>query len=137
MKFLLLMLGVFFSAALGAAELGLRVQGKNFNGKEVRVALYSSAHGFPDKDDQARISKAVATDDEITFHFSDLPPGEYAASAFVDSNGNAKLDSNFIGKPTEPYGFSRDARGLMGPPSFAEAAFRIGEARVTQTLHLK
>ena len=108
MKFLLLMLGVFFSAALEAAELGLLVQGKNLNGKEVRVALYSSAQGFPDNDDQARMSKAVATGDEITFYFSDLPPGEYSVAAFADSNGNAELDRNFLGKPVEPYSFSRD-----------------------------
>ena len=126
-----------------SAELTLRVQGENLNGKEVRVGLYSSAQGFPRKDEDAmRMAKADAPNNEITpneviFCFSDLPPGEYAVAAFTDINRNAKLDSNFLGIPTEPYGFSRDARGLMGPPSFSEAAFRIGNTNVTQTFRLQ
>jgi len=130
------MSGGLAALSVGAAELKLLVHGKDLKGKEVRVALYSSAQGFPRQEDEARTVKSVATGNEVEMHFSGLPPGEYAVSAFADSNGNARLDNNFIGVPREPYGFSRDARGLLGPPSFAEAAFRIGDTDVTQSIHL-
>ena len=137
LKILILISGMLAASAIGAAELKLLVQGRNLQGKEVRVALYSSAHSFPRKEDDARTAKAVTTGDGITFYFSNLPPGEYAVSAFADINGNARLDSNFLGIPTEPYGFSRDARGFMGPPGFTEAAFRVGNIDITQTFHLQ
>jgi uncharacterized protein (DUF2141 family) len=47
--------------------------------------------------------------------------------AFHDENGNAKLDESFPGVPTGPYGFSNDAQGLLGPPTFDAAAVTVGE----------
>jgi len=36
---------------------------------------------------------------------------------------NGKLDTNFLGMPTEGYGFSNDAKGLLRAPSFSSASF--------------
>jgi uncharacterized protein (DUF2141 family) len=57
--------------------------------------------------------------------FSNLEPGRYAAIAFHDENGNGKLDKNFLGVPTEPYGFSNAAQGFLGPPTFDAAAVAL------------
>ena len=56
--------------------------------------------------------------------FKGVPQGVYGISAFHDQNNNGKLDTNFIGLPTEDYCASRDARNTFGPPSFADAKFR-------------
>lgn len=53
----------------------------------------------------------------------DLPPGQYAAQAFHDENGNTKVDRALFGIPKEGVGFSRDARISFGPPSWASAVF--------------
>ena len=135
-KFLMI-LSVLFATSSNAAELTLLAQGKDLQGKEVRLALHSSAQGFPAVKEQARTAKAIAGGNGARFHFADLPPGVYAVSAFADINGNTKLDRNFFGIPTEPYGFSRDARRLAGPPSFDEAAFNISNTDVTHTFHLQ
>jgi uncharacterized protein (DUF2141 family) len=42
-----------------------------------------------------------------------------------DENENSKMDFNFLGMPLEGYGFSNDASGTFGPPSFEDAAFRL------------
>jgi uncharacterized protein (DUF2141 family) len=42
---------------------------------------------------------------------------------FHDVNLNNKMDNSFLGLPKEQYGFSNNARALVGPPSFGEAAF--------------
>lgn len=55
-----------------------------------------------------------------------LPPGRYAVALFQDTKGTGKLESNFFGVPTVPYGFSNNARGTMGPPGFDAAAFEVG-----------
>ena len=59
--------------------------------------------------------------------FKNIPEGRYAISLFHDENGNGKLASNFIKIPKEPYGFSNNAMGLFGPPSFEQASFQVGQ----------
>jgi uncharacterized protein (DUF2141 family) len=48
-----------------------------------------------------------------------------AGTLTVDVNRNNKMDMNFISIPKEQYGFSNDASGNFGPPSFAEASFTV------------
>jgi uncharacterized protein (DUF2141 family) len=60
--------------------------------------------------------------------FSNVQPGRYAAIAFHDENGNGKLDKNFLGVPTEPYGFSNNVQGFLGPPTFDAAAMALGDS---------
>ncbi len=57
----------------------------------------------------------------------DLKPGTYAITTFQDLNGNAELDSNWLGIPTEPYAFSNNAKGSFGPASFEDSKFTITE----------
>ena len=56
---------------------------------------------------------------------SGLPSGWYAVAIYQDKNGNGKLDRNVFGMPLEPYGFSNNAHGVMGPPSFGDARFQL------------
>ena len=55
----------------------------------------------------------------------ELPKGAYAVSAFHDVNNNGKLDTNPLGIPKEPYGFSNNARGTFGPPSLADQLIQL------------
>jgi uncharacterized protein (DUF2141 family) len=55
--------------------------------------------------------------------FPRIPAGTNGISAFHDENGNGKIDTNFVGMPTEDYCASRNARGVFGPPSFEDAKF--------------
>jgi uncharacterized protein (DUF2141 family) len=57
--------------------------------------------------------------------FNNLEAGRYAIILFHDENGNGRLDKNFWGVPTEPYGFSNDAGGFLGPPKFDDAAIML------------
>jgi uncharacterized protein (DUF2141 family) len=67
-------------------------------------------------------TKAVkATPGEATLVFDNLPAGNYGISVLHDTNGNDKMDSDFIGVPKEGFGFSNDAMGAFGPPKFEKA----------------
>jgi len=57
--------------------------------------------------------------------FAGVAPGSYAVMVYHDENGNGKLDKAANGMPLEGYGFSRDARGHWGPPSFEDARIDI------------
>lgn len=69
---------------------------------------------------------AVEIPGELDIAITDLDEGTYAVSVFHDMNLNGVLDKNLLGVPAEPYGFSNNARGWMGPPKFADAAFTTG-----------
>jgi len=59
-------------------------------------------------------------------------PGAYAISVYHDANGNHEFDQNFIGLPTEGFGFSNNPTLLVGPPSFETARFLIkGDSTIT------
>ena len=65
---------------------------------------------------------------ETVVSLKDIPPGTWAVLAYQDANDNGQLDRNFIGIPSENYGFSRDARGRFGPPGFEDAAIGVQES---------
>lgn len=52
-----------------------------------------------------------------------LPPGRYAAQAFLDENANGKVDRGLFGVPKEGVGFSNDARIHLAPPKWTDAVF--------------
>jgi len=54
-----------------------------------------------------------------------LTPGNYAFKYFHDENNNNKIDVNLLGIPKEGYGFSNNAKGTFGPPSFEKMIFAI------------
>ena len=65
-----------------------------------------------------------------------VPAGDYAVKSFHDVNGDGRMNTNPFGMPTEPYAFSNNARGNMGPATWAQAHFTV-EGDVAQTISLK
>ena len=112
-------------AAALAGDLTIEVSGISPDRGKIYVAVYDRAETFPTPGRQLTGQILDPQDRHLTVHFKDLPPGQYAAVAFQDANGNGKLDKNLLGIPKEPYGFSNDARGSVGPPKFSAAAVTI------------
>ncbi|MCB1172036.1 MAG: DUF2141 domain-containing protein [Leptospiraceae bacterium] len=61
----------------------------------------------------------------LDFRFENLPRGQYSITVYQDLNSNQQLDSNFLGMPREPFGFSRNPVIGLGPPEFQETAFKL------------
>ena len=59
----------------------------------------------------------------VSHQFNNLPNGNYAIKLYHDENANQKMDFNLLGIPTEGYGFSNNARGVMSAPKFAAQLF--------------
>jgi len=66
-------------------------------------------------------------DKKCIFVIKNLRPGKYAFKYFHDENKNENLDLNWIGIPKEGYGFSNNAKGTLGPPSFEKTIFVLME----------
>jgi len=73
----------------------------------------------------------------VTVTIAAPAPGQYAIRLFHDVDGNGELNSNMMGIPTEPFGFSNNAPPRFGPPSFAAAAFEVGDDGAVQTITLQ
>lgn len=108
-----------------AADLTVVVKGVAKAEGQVMVALFNDAAGFP-RGKVLQGQMVAAKPGQVELVFKDLAPGAYAVSAYQDLNSNQRLDANLVGMPTEPYGFSRDARGKFGPPKFEDAVVRVG-----------
>lgn len=137
MKRLIALAALILPMLSHAGELKLDLVAADMQGKTLYVAIYPASAKFMTQDDKASYRRIVATGDTTTLPVSGIAPGEYAITVYADLNGNGKLDTNFIGVPTEPIGFSRDAVGRFGPPGFKDAAFDISEGVTLHTIHIK
>ena len=101
----------------------------------VRAVLFNSEAAYGGGAPVAQAAVAV-TPGTTTVVFENLPAGDYAMRAFHDWDDDGELDFNPFGMPTEPYAFSNNARGNMGPASWERARFHVDGA-VTQAIEIK
>ena len=73
---------------------------------------------------------------EARCDFEAIPLGTYALAVIHDENSNGKLGTNWLGIPTEGYGFSNDAKAMLGKPSFADASFSYDRQTLDMTISL-
>jgi len=101
-------------------------------------ALFWQNKGFPRKHRRALRRTWVDVEGEsVTCVFKRTGLGEYAASVFLDKNGNGKLDTNAIGSAKEPWGVSRNAtHKRFGPPLYKDAKFDYQGGPVTVEIEL-
>ena len=69
----------------------------------------------------------VITDNKCIVVIKDLKPGKYAFKYFHDENNDEEINTNFMGIPREGYGFSNNAKGAFGPPSFDKMLFELSK----------
>ena len=109
---------------------------KNDDGMAL-VAFFLDATVWPDGDAAVFGTAVVPIEDGRAIAvFEDVPAGPFAVSVFHDENDNGELDTAALGIPSEPYGFSGDARDLFGPPSFEEARIELA-AGATQRITIR
>ncbi len=94
-----------------------------YNKGNILLALYNSKNNYMKK--AYKSSRIKVKDNKAIIIFNHLKKGTYAFTLFHDLNENNKLDTNFLGIPKEPYGFSNEERGRFGPPSFDKVTFII------------
>ena len=59
-----------------------------------------------------------------------LKPGTYGITLYHDQNGNGELDTNLLGAPNEPFGFSNNPNIGFSTPNFDAFKFEYdGESK--------
>ncbi|MFI9652657.1 DUF2141 domain-containing protein [Guyparkeria halopsychrophila] len=110
---------------------------RNSTGK-VACALFESSEGFPKEfvKSATNIGMLEIKDTRARCHFLDIPAGRYALAVIHDENLDGELATNWLGVPTEGYGFSNDVTATLSAPSFEDARFEYDGRDLDMTISL-
>jgi uncharacterized protein (DUF2141 family) len=126
--------------ASGAATLVVHFIGLKSSQGSVMVALYNSEDAYENSgtasEAATRTIKLEIKDETASATLAGIPPGQYAIKAFHDLNGDAKLNTNLFGIPTEPVAFSNDAPVHMHAPSWKETVFTVQAGDNVISIHI-
>ncbi len=119
------------------AALSLTFKGLETQEGAVMGVLFDSEDAYNGKGAPIRQIMITADKAEISTLLSGLKPGRYAIKSFHDLDGDHKMSSNPYGMPIEPFAFSNDAAGNMGPAKWADAAFEVKAGANSHSITIK
>ncbi|HEY4076420.1 MAG TPA: DUF2141 domain-containing protein [Rhizomicrobium sp.] len=125
------------AAEAETATVVIHVQQVSPRGGTLRLGLYDEARYTADDAPAVASADVPATLGETTVTLTDVAPGTYAIETFQDINSNGKMDTNWLGIPLEPFGFSRDAKPRLSKPGFDRVKFDVTVGVNTVSLHLQ
>jgi len=118
----------------------LKVEGVLAGQGKVRIALEKNKKDFESGDFEKPVylsRVASPKGDSVSVTFPAIPYGTYAIKAFQDLDDDGKLKTGFMGSPEEPWGFSNNATGFMGPADFGDSKFELNAPELELTILLK
>jgi len=104
-------------------DITVMVEGLRNDQGVVRCGLYNSPNGFREPGKEFKGVEAKISGGKANCTFTSVPPGTYAVALFHAEHNETVLETGMFGIPKLGYGFTRDAKGSMGPPSFGAAAY--------------
>jgi uncharacterized protein (DUF2141 family) len=102
-------------------------------------SLFASSAGFP-ANAEAAVARVVAKIEagRAVCRFDHVAPGEYAVAILHDENENGRMDTNFLGVPSEGWGASNDAPpGFASGPSWDDAKVSFAGGTLRLDLRLR
>ncbi len=119
--------------ALGVLE--IKIAGLETVAGQVRVAVFNSEGSWLETPVYANVLDVSEL--SCRWNIEEVPFGNYGIAVFHDVNGNGENDTNFIGIPKEPYGFSNGARALFSPPKWRDSFFTVSSPNHTVEIQVK
>jgi uncharacterized protein (DUF2141 family) len=119
-------------SALPPADIQVIVKPLRNTEGQLRLSLYGSKKGFPkDPEHALRVVAVPILDEIVEVRLDSIPAGRYAVSVFHDGDDDAKMATDWLGRPREGWGVSNDARRTFGAPYYDDAAFVLAGKDVT------
>lgn len=120
-----------------AADFKITIAGLRNTKGVLRVSLYDREETFLEADSRVASLRLQVWSQPMQVCFMGLPPGTYAVTVHHDEDGDGKLNRNLVGIPHEGYGFSNDARGIVGPPTFAQTGITLQHQDIQITITMR
>jgi uncharacterized protein (DUF2141 family) len=90
--------------------------------------LYAGPNGFPKKLTHVAQQTVAIHGTSATCRFTGIAPGIYAIAVVHDENANGRVDTNFVGVPTEGYGVSNNRTYALSWPKWEQSKFQVTPA---------
>lgn len=131
--FILILFRVGLVTGQSDNTLKVLITGLHSSNGSVLVSLFNQEKGFPSQSGKAfKKEKINIVGGIASAIITDIPPGSYAIAVLHDENNNLEMDTRIFGLPKEGYGFSNNAKGLFGPPSFKDARFAYSPTQIVK-----
>ncbi|MEO1525036.1 MAG: DUF2141 domain-containing protein [Planctomycetota bacterium] len=92
----------------------------------IRIAIYDSVETFGQTEVAILKDSLVPADGYVVWEIAtSILPSEFSIAAYHDLNDDGELNRGLFNAPSEPYGFSNNARGLVGPPTFEQTLVKL------------
>lgn len=91
----------------------------------LRVSLYNKSDEFLKEGAEYRKLKLDVNSNGLCCTIDKLPAGEYAIAMYHDKNEDGECNRSWLGIPTEGYGFSRNFKPVLAPPSFKKVKIKV------------
>ena len=98
----------------------------------ILLGIYDSADGYLKEGKAYRFSRHKVDRNQVEIILKDIPKGTYAISLCHDVNSDKKCNTNFLGIPQEPYGFSNGFKSRFSRPLFSDCKFEMNESRTVK-----
>ena len=136
LSFFLPLPAVAKDAPVEDATLIVEVTGLRSGKGDVHYAVYDSPEKFSKRKGRVSYGNVPAKAGGVAIQVKGLKRGTYAVAVFHDENRNDEFDQGLLGIPLEDYGFSNNASGFLGPPSFKDAAVILNKRTVRTVIRL-
>lgn len=87
----------------------------------IRLAVYDSKESFGNSERAIIKDSLTPINGFAVWQINlDILPERFAIAAYHDLDNNGQLNRALFNAPVEPYGFSNNARSLVGPPTYEQ-----------------
>ena len=133
MRYLLLMFVFSFSFNIFAQhDLTVKIPNIPCLKGHMQIGLYNNSKDFPKVGKEHKRFYFKVTNWKMTYTIKNLPKGKYAVAIFYDKNSDKVCNRNFVGIPSEKYGFSNGIKPVLSAPSFKDAQIILNKDLVIE-----
>ena len=128
-RYLIISLLCLVSIAIDADEtltLTVTVTGVTPNQGYVEVSLFDDKKNYL-KNPLVTGREEVPDSESVNVVFRGLASGTYAATVYCDLDSDGEMNTNMFRIPSEPVGFSNNARSKFGPAKWKKTQFELTE----------
>lgn len=141
MKHSIILLFCLLSSCLWAEENGvdltINVTGITQYKGLIRIGVFRNEEDYKQKINQIRKGSYPAIEKSLSVTYQHVPPGTYSIILYHDINENDRNDSNALGIPKEPFGFSHNIIPGLSLPPFEKTKFEVTDKNVTINVNLQ
>jgi uncharacterized protein (DUF2141 family) len=116
----------FYTAFSQTYTLTVKINDISSVSGNIQMGIYNDADQFPEIGGEYKTITLKVTASMMQYNIS-LPSGTYAIALYHDENSDGECNTNWLGIPTEGYGFSNNVEPVVSAPSFDETKVSVTE----------